>query len=94
MWVAIYFQKIFSETKKEITFAVPKGKRGTIAQLVEQRTENPCVAGSIPAGTTKNLNQKWLGFCCFRWFLVFFPSFTYYFKEHLPRVGLVNTWVD
>ncbi len=25
---------------------------GTIAQLVEQRTENPCVAGSIPAGTT------------------------------------------
>ncbi len=53
MWVAIYFQKIFSETKKEITFAVPNGKRGTIAQLVEQRTENPCVAGSIPAGTTK-----------------------------------------
>ena len=27
--------------------------KGTIAQLVEQRTENPCVAGSIPAGTTK-----------------------------------------
>ena len=26
---------------------------GTIAQLVEQRTENPCVAGSIPAGTTE-----------------------------------------
>ena len=76
MRVAIYFQKIFSETKKEITFAVPKGKRGTIAQLVEQRTENPCVAGSIPAGTTKNLNQKWLGFCCFRGFLTPF-SFLY-----------------
>ena len=28
--------------------------KGTIAQLVEQRTENPCVAGSIPAGTTEN----------------------------------------
>ena len=26
---------------------------GTIAQLVEQRTENPCVPGSIPGGTTK-----------------------------------------
>ena len=26
--------------------------RGTIAQLVEQRTENPCVPGSIPGGTT------------------------------------------
>ena len=76
MRVAIYFQKIFSETKKEITFAVPKGKRGTIAQLVEQRTENPCVAGSIPAGTTKNLNQKRLGFCCFRGFLTPF-SFLY-----------------
>ena len=25
---------------------------GFIAQLVEQRTENPCVAGSIPAGAT------------------------------------------
>ena len=28
--------------------------RGAIAQLVEQRTENPCVTGSIPVGTTKN----------------------------------------
>ncbi len=27
-------------------------QKGTVAQLVEQRTENPCVAGSIPAGTT------------------------------------------
>ena len=26
--------------------------RGTLAQLVEQRTENPCVPGSIPGGTT------------------------------------------
>ncbi len=26
---------------------------GVIAQLVEQRTENPCVPGSIPGDTTK-----------------------------------------
>ena len=26
---------------------------GTLAQSVEQRTENPCVPGSIPGGTTK-----------------------------------------
>ena len=26
---------------------------GAIAQLVEQRTENPCVPGSNPGGTTK-----------------------------------------
>ena len=25
---------------------------GAIAQMVEQRTENPCVPGSIPGGTT------------------------------------------
>ena len=29
------------------------GKVGTIAQLVEHRTENPGVPGSIPGGTTK-----------------------------------------
>jgi putative endonuclease len=28
---------------------------GAVAQLVEQRTENPCVAGSIPAHTTRLL---------------------------------------
>ncbi len=37
-------KKIFTK------FAAPNG--GTIAQLVEQRTENPCVPGSIPGGTT------------------------------------------
>ena len=30
-----------------------KQTNGAIAQLVEQRTENPCVPGSIPGGTTK-----------------------------------------
>ncbi len=41
---------------------------GAIAQSVEQRTENPCVAGSIPAGTTlKSLVVNRLrGFFCFR----------------------------
>ena len=29
-----------------------RNKRGQVAQLVEQRTENPRVAGSIPALTT------------------------------------------
>ena len=35
-------------------------REGIIAQLVEQRTENPCVAGSIPADTTsiKSLFSK------------------------------------
>ena len=31
---------------------------GPLAQLVEQRTENPCVVGSIPTGTTiRNLSE-------------------------------------
>ncbi len=34
------------------TFVTSK-LRGAIAQLVEQRTENPCVPGSIPGGTTE-----------------------------------------
>ena len=37
--------------KKYTNFALPSSY-GTIAQLVEQRTENPCVLGSIPSGTT------------------------------------------
>jgi hypothetical protein len=30
----------------------PNKKAGALAQSVEQRTENPCVPGSIPGGTT------------------------------------------
>ena len=38
------------------TFATQKQRNhdGAIAQLVEQRTENPCVPGSIPGGTTED----------------------------------------
>ena len=32
--------------------AIKQHSVGAIAQLVEQRTENPCVPGSIPGGTT------------------------------------------
>ena len=34
-----------------------KTQNGAIAQLVEQRTENPCVPGSIPGGTTKQTKR-------------------------------------
>ena len=58
--------------KKLPTFATQKATKaqqkdihdGAIAQLVEQRTENPCVPGSIPGGTTakisNNLNYRLL----------------------------------
>ena len=37
--------------KKKMYLCI-RNKQGAIAQLVEQRTENPCVPGSIPGGTT------------------------------------------
>jgi hypothetical protein len=38
-------------------FCAPK-EIGVVAQLVEQRTENPCVTGSIPVDATAE-NVKW-----------------------------------
>ncbi len=38
--------------KKTIYLCTRKPRNGVIAQLVEQRTENPCVPGSIPGDTT------------------------------------------
>ena len=35
---------------------------GALAQLVEQRTENPCVPGSIPGGTTTKTQSEKIGF--------------------------------
>ena len=54
--IRIPYLNIVNFIKKTI-FAAPNKKRlrkenGAIAQLVEQRTENPCVPGSIPGGTT------------------------------------------
>ena len=53
------------------TFAAVIEKRlrtaGAIAQLVEQRTENPCVPGSIPGGTTLEIREllKWVALFSF-----------------------------
>ena len=33
-------------------------RKGLVAQSVEQRTENPCVVGSIPTGTTICVNSN------------------------------------
>ncbi len=38
--------------KKNLLSLHSPNKKGAIAQSVEQRTENPCVPGSIPGGTT------------------------------------------
>ena len=38
-------------------FAYLCNPNGVIAQLVEQRTENPCVPGSIPGDTTLKIRE-------------------------------------
>ncbi len=50
-----FFTKVFAYSDLRYIFAVQK--EGAIAQSVEQWTENPCVPGSIPGGTT-SLNRK------------------------------------
>ena len=44
------YDDLFLGTKYFYTFA--DHLNGALAQLVEQWTENPCVPGSIPGGTT------------------------------------------
>ena len=45
----------FCPLQNKSYFCTRKNAQGAIAQLVEQRTENPCVPGSIPGGTTEEL---------------------------------------
>ena len=55
--ILCFFPKLLGNTEKSSIFApaFEKCYVGAIAQLVEQRTENPCVPGSIPGGTTKKI---------------------------------------
>ena len=61
-------QKYLRISKKSSTFAPAfrEKLRGAIAQLVEQRTENPCVPGSIPGGTTIKKRSIRVSFLCLR----------------------------
>ena len=46
------WEKVWLVQKKCLPLHPLNENNGAIAQLVEQRTENPCVPGSIPGGTT------------------------------------------
>ncbi len=63
-----------------LIFAAPK-YGGTIAQLVEQRTENPCVPGSIPGGTTKSPEE-------------YFGLFLLYQQVTTPYIAVVEASKD
>ena len=47
---------------KKITIFAVLFKGGDVAQLVEQRTENPCVTGSIPVVATESTSKDVLFF--------------------------------
>ena len=47
-------EKICTIQIKRLTLHRKNAKDGAIAQLVEHRTENPCVPGSNPGGTTED----------------------------------------
>ena len=54
MFLSVFFFRNSLQFKKVSLPLQPQTRNnGAIAQLVEQRTENPCVPGSIPGGTTK-----------------------------------------
>ena len=51
---------------KKVVFLQPQIQRGAVAQLVEQRTENPCVTGSTPVSATKQKGvTKVIPFCLY-----------------------------
>ena len=53
MFLSVFFFRNSLQFKKVSLPLQPQTRNnGAIAQLVEQRTENPCVPGSIPGGTT------------------------------------------
>ena len=55
MLLSVFFFRNSLQFKKVSLPLQPQTRNnGAIAQLVEQRTENPCVPGSIPGGTTND----------------------------------------
>src|SRR5664280_765163 len=84
----IFFAKVFGYSDLRYIFAVRKG--GAIAQSVEQWTENPCVPGSIPGGTTLkgrpiNIGRPFLiqGITCA-------PSHPYCYREPSGQFPVVS----
>ena len=62
-------------------------RNGDVAQLVEQRTENPCVGGSIPSITTKRKSMRAQAFMLFL-FVLHSRSHSHSFSERERRVGM------
>lgn len=70
---------------KKTSYICTRNSKGTLAQMVEQWTENPCVPGSIPGGTTKPTQQS--GFFVSYLFTLFFNQVARYTINHLIGGG-------
>ena len=80
-------EKIFCVSKKPL-YICTRNSTGALAQLVEQRTENPCVPGSIPGGTTiKTLSKNSLGFFNFKCLIFLKLYIAYIINWCLSSVG-------
>ena len=77
MFLSVFFFRNSLQFKKVSLPLQPQTRNnGAIAQLVEQRTENPCVPGSIPGGTTfKKLIIKQLLIKVSAFFFIYYPVF-------------------
>ena len=77
MFLSVFFFRNSLQFKKVSLPLQPQTRNnGAIAQLVEQRTENPCVPGSIPGGTTlKRLIIKQLLIKVTAFFFIYYPVF-------------------
>ena len=99
MFLSVFFLRNSLQFKKVSLPLQPQTRNnGAIAQLVEQRTENPCVPGSIPGGTTfkrliiKQLLIKVTVF--FISFCVFFGGFSMIFSSHVNQdVNRKKKWL-
>ena len=99
MLLSVFFFRNSLQFKKVSLPLQPQTRNnGAIAQLVEQRTENPCVPGSIPGGTTfkrliiKQLLIKVAAF--FISFCVFFGGFSMIFSSHVNQdVNRKKKWL-
>ncbi len=68
----------------------PLSENGTIAQLVEQRTENPCVPGSIPGGTTHKKHHRSMIYGVSLFYVIFqlfLPSPTRFSVDFICKVN-------
>ena len=99
MLLSVFFFRNSLQFKKVSLPLQPQTRNnGAIAQLVEQRTENPCVPGSIPGGTTfkrliiRQLLIKVAAF--FISFCVFFGGFSMIFSSHVNQdVNRKKKWL-